>query len=95
MIKRLPGTQFTEGCQPDEINIHQNRESGVIPFPHRSERVALRIISWDQPGGVVVKFPHSALVVWGLRVRIPGTDRSLNVLNGLAYCLQGQGYSHP
>lgn len=28
----------------------------------------------SQPGGIVFKFVHSALVAWGSRIQIPGVD---------------------
>ena len=31
-------------------------------------------VIWGRPGGVVVKFARSALVVWGSQVCIPGAD---------------------
>ena len=33
-----------------------------------------KILTWGLPGGLVVKFPHSALETQGSQVQIPGTD---------------------
>lgn len=43
IIRRLPGAWLREvGCQGDESNIDQNKESRVI-FPHTTKRLTLNI----------------------------------------------------